>query len=257
MQIMKNLKLKALFLLLVAQSAHAVPYQLVSQNQLFDHFFGEVNSRECNQNTKCKMLKRHLQRDSQQCQAGPDYLNDLDALISGRRQRTTVSGRMSYVGVFPGKYGYDLYFDENNELVLETRIHFNNLDTFTQNEIGDLKEKFKRASSHWTRGNTLTPTPVNFKLKLETRKSQSHISAKLQRPYTRGPYFSKWSTEWSSIVMAHEMGHMLGLDDEYKNNPFGGNADDCPPDSLMCNSHYGDPMDYHYYVILSRAFCQS
>ena len=77
----------------------------------------------------------------------------------------------------------------------------------------------------------------------------------LLRKKSRGPYFLNWSTLWDVDNLAHEFGHLFGLDDEYKNRLGGGSTDDCDSRSLMCQSWTGSQRDYHYYLILRRAFC--
>ena len=82
---------------------------------------------------------------------------------------------------------------------------------------------------------------------VESRKD-AHFSVKLQDK-TRGPYDTYWGRRWTSVVVAHEIGHMLGLGDEYET--LSGKSY-CLRQSLMCSSWTGDLMPFHYYHILRR-----
>lgn len=64
-------------------------------------------------------------------------------------------------------------------------------------------------------------------------------------------------------AVAHELGHMMGLDDEYnqlRNTTHMGNPgvdrDECNALSIMCSDTYGDPQSYHYYVLQRRRLCR-
>jgi hypothetical protein len=251
---MRNL-LKAL--LLSSLCAQVMGFQEINKNDLYEHFFNIDNNRECKKNTSCKMLRRHLKRDSKKCVMNPVEVGVVENYVLQRSQAThkNVRGTMRYLGAVPGSYGYDTYLDETGTLVIESRIHFSNLADFSESAINFMKDKLLRAANVWTDSNRYTDYPVRFSLLLETNKRNSHISAKLQDPYTRGPYFSKWSTSWGVSTLAHEFGHILGLDDEYSNNPFGGSVAGCDTRSIMCSS-YGVPQDYQYYVIFRRLLCK-
>lgn len=243
--------------LLATQSLMAAPLRTVSREELFNHFFRASSTEECKRNTNCKMLRRHLIRDSKSCHMDPTDVESISNFVENTISRPlSVSGTISYLGVAPGKYGYFSYIDDEGTLNIETRIHFSNLNDFSEYQIDSLKSKMARAGENWTYGNRLTDAPVRFKLTLVKDKRYAHISAKLKRDFTRGPYFSRWSLAWGSETITHEMGHMLGLDDEYSNNPFGGSISGCNTSSLMCYSHGGRPMDYHYYLIFRRLLCQ-
>ena len=175
-------------------------------------------------------------------------------LESTGNNQNNVVGSMRYLGAVPGKYGYDTYFDITGTLVIESKIRFSNIDQFSESTVENLKLRLQRAADVWTQANRFTDYPVRFSLLLETNSRKAHITAKLQDKYTRGPYFSKWSLSWGASTMAHEFGHILGLDDEYSNNPFGGSVAGCNTSSIMCSS-YGSPKDYHYYVIFRRLLC--
>ncbi len=233
------------------------PFKKVSREDLYNHFFSINSDDQCKDHTNCRMLRRHLIRDTRNCEMDPtdvEVVSNYVEASSGRPE--TISGAMSYLGIAPGKYEYDTFIDERGRLNVETSIYFNNLDEFSDSQIARLQSRFKAASQKWTDNNRFSANPVVFRLKLAKKRSEGKIKAKLKRNFTRGPYFSRWSLSWGTATIAHEMGHMLGLDDEYSNNPFGGSLAGCNRSSLMCSSHSGRVMDYHYYLIFRRMLCK-
>ncbi|MCB0386731.1 MAG: hypothetical protein KDD43_15160, partial [Bdellovibrionales bacterium] len=91
-----------------------------------------------------------------------------------------------------------------------------------------------------------------FRFKVETVEDLSHFSVSL-KDSTRGPYNSSWSRAWRGRTIAHEIGHMMGLADEYKT--ISGEID-CLEDSLMCTSYRGTLWVHHYYLVLRRIFSE-
>lgn len=245
-------------LVAIATCAQINAFQEIGKNDLYEHFFGIDNSKACKKNTSCKMLRRHIARDSKKCVMKPEEVGAAEnyVLQSSGNNSNNVTGTIRYLGTVPGKYGYDTFVDATGALVIESRIHFSNINTFEQSDIDYLKKKLQRAADVWTRNNSFTDYPVRFRLLLEENRRKAHISAKLLTRRTRGPYFSKWYLYWSDSTMAHEFGHILGLDDEYANNPFGGSIAGCSTRSIMCYSQGGTPQNYHYYVIFRRLLCK-
>jgi hypothetical protein len=104
-----------------------------------------------------------------------------------------------------------------------------------------------------------------------------HFDVKLTPGDARTPFDVTWGAEWSWHLLAHEIGHMMGLDDEYgqikKTVGHAVGADvawdvdpgvkvewfGCDPHSLMCDSkgEQSTPQRYHYYVILRRRYCKA
>ncbi len=251
---MKNVLFVAIFSLLAGKS---MAFETMSNEEIYEYFYGIESRRECRKHTSCRMLRRHIIRDSKTCRINPIEVGVTDNFVlqsSGARENN-VTGSMRYLGVVPAKYGYDTYFDITGTIVIEGRIHFSNLDEFSETTISRLENRFKAASDVWTNGNRFSDYPVRFSLKLERNRRNAHISARLQDDWTRGPYFSKWSLSWSIKTLAHEFGHILGLDDEYSNTPLAGVLSRCNKRSIMC-SPYGVPQDYQYYVIFRRLLCK-
>ena len=254
---MKSMLIVALGLLQISSiMANNVPFKRVEREDLYRHFFNESSTDSCKDRTSCRMLRRHLIRDSKNCHMDPTDVQVVSNYVEAQINRPLdISGTVSYLGIAPGSYGYDVFKDDRGNLFLETSIYFNNLEDFSSSQIASLERKFERAGQIWTDYNRFSANPITFKLKLTRDRSAAKIKAKLKRKFTRGPYFSRWSLAWSSSTISHEMGHMMGLDDEYSNTPFGGSMANCSRSSIMCNSHGGTPKDYQYYLILRRMLC--
>jgi len=242
---------------LMASQSFALPFEQVSREELYTHFFNIQSDDECKENTSCRMLRRHLIRDTNNCEMNPMDVDIASNYVQAdSRDPMDISGAIRYLGVAPGTYGYDTFVDPTGTLVIESRMHFSNLDDYSAAQIQSMQSKMNRAAEKWTSNNTYSDYPVRFSLKITKNRSDAHISAKLKRKFTRGPYFSKWSLSWTTSTVAHEFGHLLGLDDEYSNNPFGGSMKNCSHSSIMCNSNRGRVQNYHYYLIFRRLLCK-
>lgn len=155
-----------------------------------------------------------------------------------------VEGNMTYVNVIKKKYSYDI-LKSGEVYVLNVRVHF-------KDPVGDdlyrLHEKFLAAAEIWNRSRIDVDFKYVFKFEVVNSESEAHFSVNLL-DQTRGPYDRQWSRAWSANTIAHELGHMLGLGDEYQT--LSGKVD-CLAKSLMCSSSQGNPMLHHYYFILRR-----
>ncbi len=89
---------------------------------------------------------------------------------------------------------------------------------------------------------------VDFEFSLTNDANSADFSVTLL-DRTDGPYDTFWSRDWPSQVIGHEIGHMLGLADEY--NTATGNFD-CYKPSLMCSAYKGQWMPHIFYFVLRR-----
>lgn len=186
-----------------------------------------------------KSFQVHL-KDSYQYFPSPYQINQ-----SHLRQIKGLSGSITYVGIVKKKYSHDIAEDIRDERILRLRVHFKNASS--QDKVL-LKEKFKQAEDIWNRFRIERDFNYRFVFEVVEKEAQSHFSV-LLLDETRGPYDTFWSRKWTSRVVAHELGHMMGLGDEYRT--ISGKID-CYKASLMCASWSGDPMPHHYYFILRR-----
>jgi hypothetical protein len=165
-----------------------------------------------------------------------------------------VKGTMTYVGFFKAKYAYDLSVSDRT-FTYEVRVHFKSPQG---TDLQDFERKLQLAQEIWNQSMALEQFEARFGIdfksrflfKLETNPRKAHFSVNIADS-TRGPYYSEWARNWTPIVIAHEVAHMLGLGDEYET--ISGN-DDCLNVSLMCESWTGQMMGHHYYHVLKRLF---
>lgn len=155
-----------------------------------------------------------------------------------------IRGKITYIGFVALKYQY-LVKKINREAIIQVRVHFRDASS---SDIARLKNKFKSAADIWNRGRIPADFKYRFEFFVEQDPRKADFSVKLVNK-TRGPYNMRWSRGWNSKTIAHELGHMMGLGDEYRTLS---SKMDCLESSLMCASWTGNPMDQHYYHILRR-----
>lgn len=252
------MKITALIFLIVFNS-FAMNSKIASSISKIDDILAYFGCDQKSKEIECKMIQRHLKRDTKKCWISPLKINDLLPILNEyqitKDNPLHVKGSNKYLGFVPGKYSYFVYPDEKG-INISTSINFYNKKKFDQSELSQLQTKMNQASFKWSNFSPYS-TPINFSLKLAKNMKEANIKlVHLTRKDTRGPYFINWSSNWRYTTIAHELGHMLGLDDEYRNDPFGGSAANCNGDSIMCSSYRGNPHEYQYYMILRRALCQ-
>ena len=163
-------------------------------------------------------------------------------------------GKVFYADVTGGQYGYWLY-SRQNRLVVHTTVHFSNFNELSDFHKERLQQRFEQAALIWEKHNPFN-YPVKFVFQIVEDPERAHVRNIKLLSNTRGPYFSKWNINWNVATIAHEFGHVLGLDDEY--SYFGQDVKGiCEPTSLMCqtNSFRSEIKNYHYYLVLRRLGC--
>lgn len=222
----------------------------VSRSEVLDYFGCKQNS-----SYSCHHLERNLKRDSTSCLADPEIVMDADLFLPESKSYK-VTGKIKYVGFYPGKYGYFVK-REGKTIYLRTWVYFENHSAFSDKEINELQIKMDKAAQRWSSYEAYSQFNLKFEVKITRQKNRAHVNGiDLVRKPTRGPYFHQWSTKWKVENLTHEFGHLFGLDDEYKNRPWNTGQDGCNPDSVMCYSWQGEPRDYHYYLMMRRVFCE-
>lgn len=156
-----------------------------------------------------------------------------------------IQGTMTYVGFFKKKYLYDVLQSPEGEIVMNVRVHLQNA---TAQDFTEFSQKMKLAEEIWNISRVPVDFQYRFQFEIVKSPSRAHFSVAVENN-TRGPYDQFWGRNWSARVVAHEVGHMLGLGDEYQT--LSGNMD-CYLESLMCSAWSGDPLLHQYYFILRR-----
>jgi hypothetical protein len=187
----------------------------------------------------------------------------------GRTRR--IEGERYYVHIAPRKYAYDL--TATHTLDVEVRVRFEGDLARDSGVIAAMQDKLTRAAALWTES---APSP-NIRFRFRVDDKDPHFSVRLVRGAPRTPYDATWGADWGFHLIAHEVGHMMGLDDEYgqfrktlghalgyeplwrKDRNVRVDWLRCDLGSLMCDSkgETSTPLGYHYYVILRRRFCQN
>ncbi len=270
------------YLLSIACGAHFAPLRQAIDSLKQDYAYcdkqkkikrSEIMQTEKNntayyeQYMSCKHLRRHRNRSHQtQCKKN--------------KNRIKVRGFMSYGSRFSpylGPYRYDVLV-QRDKSVIQVRIHFeSNIlnDQIKQEDFpieyikqdGPMQTYFHlldfylmKASSLWTQHSPIKNLVFEF-VRVRNKKS-AHFSVKYTQEELKSVvYNKKWSTKakeliyrnpndrWFERTFSHEIGHMLGLEDEY-NRIRGmlsagyfvykdGYGLDCSAASLMCTYSVG------------------
>jgi hypothetical protein len=228
----------------------------------------------------CIYLQRNFRRDS------VGYFitkNELERSLEEKSGATaSVSGKIRYVGIIKKKYRYDLTHVDGVTTAI-VKVHFN-LDKMPiganiEEAHKIMDEKIEAAQAIW---NEMAPSKYRFKFIRVDNERDAFFSPKLLTKDTNGPFDSRWSLQWSEKIIAHEFGHMLGLDDEYdqitnqlvdvnrlfiskanrehlhdfsdKYNFGNIKAMRCDMTSMMCNHYNGKFNAWHFYTIFKRFF---
>jgi hypothetical protein len=231
---------------------------------------------------ECAFLKQHLKRDSKYCGVLPDDVFTQLSLYGEPLYK--VRGGIDYLGFVRKPYRYDIQVI-NGKVSLALRIFFKRPRKVTIARYEQMKRimksKLLSATRKWT---AASRGEFAFNFTVTDSKRDAHFNVKLLDGPTRGPYDKKWSVHWSTITVAHELGHMMGLDDEYDNGRYTlfmkpllfsldydkrfKNASAytkkrfayekttrCSEKSIMCSSGSGAIKKTHLYQIFKRSYC--
>ena len=213
----------------------------------------------CDEDFNCiGFLNRALKRDefsNNACRpSSENIINNLPTLLG--TQELEIKGNNRYLGHYPRMYRY--YLSRIGQTI-QIRV-----PVFIKNpkndEVQNYEKKLEAASETWNRQTASIASPLydlKFKFEVTTNKSEASGKIRLTAQGSHGPYDTVHSLKWGKDILAHEFGHFLGLDDEYKNDLFNPSTDTCSFLSIMCNSEDGSVLPRHLYMILRRPFCVS
>lgn len=205
---------------------------------LYEILFSE-NDRLAKPAESFKSFYVHLE-DSYKVFPHPD-----DIRAQNLRLIERIEGTIVYVKVVQKKYVYDVLKAADGTLVLNVRVH---LKDPVGADMAHFREKIAEAQEIWNQARVPVDFSYAFKFDLVENERDSHFSVNVF-DQTRGPYDRNWGRNWSSTTVAHELGHMLGLGDEYQTLS---SKIDCLPSSLMCVSSSGKLQPHHFYFVLRR-----
>ncbi len=138
----------------------------------------------------------------------------------------------------------------------------------TRDSMDRLLRRWSRdAAAYWNRDAEAFGLPVRYGFTFEPANTVlpgfANLRVPLSRTCGRTPYFSAFRSGWSLPIVAHEVGHVLGLLDEYET--FSGLVP-CYPKTPFPGaevSRMGLSMregtrvlPLHHYLVLRRYFCE-
>ncbi len=185
-----------------------------------------------------KSFQVHL-LDSYKTFIHPDQVN-----ATNLRLRPKVKGNITYV-IIGKRYEYDIVQRGDKAFTILVRVH---LKSPNNEDVMIFSQKIKQAENIWNSQKLAADFDYNFQFEIVTDPKLAHFSVNV-KDKTRGPYDTNWGRHWTGTVIAHEIGHMLGLGDEYET--LSGKIN-CLTSSLMCSSWSGRLMPHHYYFVLRR-----
>jgi hypothetical protein len=222
----------------VEEGDEIVPLRDDSMNWLYEKLI-PVEIRSAFPSESSKSFRVHL-KDTVDRFPDPSAISAANLTLIER-----IRGKITYVGIVPKKYAYDILRGADGALILNVRVH---LREPSNEDIHSFAAKVKEAEAIWNEARVSTDFAYSFRFDLVGDPSKAHFSVRI-KDSTRGPYDTNWGRDWTGRVLAHEIGHMMGLGDEYKT--LNGEID-CYRPSLMCLAWSGSLMRHHLYFVLRR-----
>jgi hypothetical protein len=266
----------AMVLLILASSlsAYANSFRLdrfhlpeaISFDALVTALGGESNDGECTGDKKwvCKVMQRSIARDSNQCGIfHPDELfNRNGALADLMRSRgdQLVVGRHYFFGLAHMPYMYKLRFDEQGriEIYIHVNLEYSSVRRLSPELYRHVIDTYDEAEQNWKAA--AARYGLGFELEVTHEADVTgYQNLVVREGRGRGPAQIWVFTAWNTRVQTHEIGHFVGLDEEYpelNNERIPGDPahlGGAGRDSMMRGGH--TIYKTHFHIPLQRAMC--
>jgi hypothetical protein len=129
-----------------------------------------------------------------------------------------------------------------------------------------LRRYSREVATYWSRDAHAQGLPIDYEFRFERAHDADPTRVDMTLPLAttcgRTPYFSSLRSGWSLPIVAHEMGHVLGLLDEYetfsgmlyRKTPFPG----AEVSRMGLSMREGTKvLPVHHYLVLRRWFCRT
>ncbi|MGZ5279983.1 MAG: hypothetical protein ACXWC9_08580, partial [Pseudobdellovibrionaceae bacterium] len=224
--LISTLMLSLLFVSFSSAHAESVqPFNDEAYRWLYEILIPE-DIREIQPKETFKSFRVHLQ-DTDKVFPDPSVIR-----FQNLKQTERVQGMITYAGIVKKKYVYDVLKDASGALILNVRVHLKNA---TAADKIAFATKMANAQDFWNLHRPETDFAYSFQFDVVSESARAHYSVQVLDS-TRGPYDQFWGRDWTDKTIAHELGHMLGLGDEYQTLS---GVTDCYRPSLMCTSWTG------------------
>lgn len=210
------------------------PYIYTSDENLKNEFFNDF--RKLADNWSCKFENFHVRNDSNKnTPSMVEILNFIKQVAKNGGKVFSISGSQKYYKLFKHKYFYDIEITPSEKTIIRLNIQFNDTK-ISKNEAVQFRAVLQNELEIW---NNSFPEKFVLEVKEVSQNEFTHYKVRLQDKHTAAIYNSFWPSFMEDNTYAHEIGHMLGLNEEYNvmtTNVFSSGKKGVLADELLAKS---------------------